>query len=527
MMVENDTDLRKLIGDLAGRVPAKGAGLETGTHRGRATWMLADAFDPARFALIDPWATDAAYRDKPFAQKTTDAALESARSAVLDSHGARPGVEVHQARSQDALAALEAGTFDWAYLDGCKYYRDLLADLDRCFDLLKPGGVVLGAGLDWAPQLGYPVEAAVRSFAARIDPAPEVLRHGSYFGVILPEGARLRDRDARERYLVVSTMKNEAPFILEWVAHYRALGFTDLLVYTNDCDDATVPLLDRLAERGLLRHEPNDVLRRGPHKSALKYAQDHWLVAEADWVLICDVDEFLNLRRHDTIRSYLGSLPDDTDMVTFPWQVFGCGEVLAFEDRPVTDQFVRCEAGPEAGGARLRDIKTIFRRPAEVDRFGLHRPRFENDTASGFVWRRPNGADISEKMNTSAAARERWRAAADTAYMNHYPIRAVESYLVKKLRGRANHVGEDLGETYFNRWNLNDQTDTSIQRFAGVRAREQARLMDDAETARLHAEGVRQFTARIAELKETPGYQALYQTLCTAVSLGAPKEERE
>ena len=35
--------------------------------------------------------------------------------------------------------------------------------------------------------------------------------------------------------MAVSMMKDEAPFLLEWFAHHLAVGFTDILVYTNDC----------------------------------------------------------------------------------------------------------------------------------------------------------------------------------------------------------------------------------------------------------------------------------------------------
>jgi SAM-dependent methyltransferase len=516
-MAETASDFSKLLEALDGRVTSGGAGLETGVHEGRATAALIDAFDPVRFALIDPWITDRDYQNRPFAQNTTDVALEAARGQVLKAYGDREGVEIHALRSRDGLAELEDAAFDWVYLDGCKYYPEFLADLERCFALLKPGGAILGAGLDWAPQLGFPVRAALRAFIERLDPALELVEQGTCFALMLPDGAVLQPKEKGPRYLVISTMKNEAPFILEWVAHYKAIGFTDFLVYTNDCDDTTVPLLNRLTECCILRHEPNQVLRRGPHKSALKYAQDHWLVAQADWVLICDVDEFLNLQAHDTIQDYMDSLPDDTDMVTFPWQVFGSGGQVRFLDRPVTEQFTRCEAAPGQGGTRLRDIKTMFHRASEVHRFGLHRPRFRDNAISGFVWRTPNGGDISDKMSNSAAARVRWPAAADSAYMNHYPTRAVESYMIKKLRGRANHVNEDLGEEYFYRWDLNHQVDTSIARFAPAMARELGVLLEDAETARLHSEGVRQIEARIAELKEDHVYWALYQTLCASL----------
>lgn len=37
--------------------------------------------------------------------------------------------------------------------------------------------------------------------------------------------------------MIVTMMKNEGPYIVEWVAHHLAVGFDRFLVFTNDCDD--------------------------------------------------------------------------------------------------------------------------------------------------------------------------------------------------------------------------------------------------------------------------------------------------
>ncbi len=55
----------------------------------------------------------------------------------------------------------------------------------------------------------------------------------------------------------VSMMKDEGPFVIEWVAHHLAVGFTDLVVYTNDCSDGTDDMLIRLEELGLAHHRRN------------------------------------------------------------------------------------------------------------------------------------------------------------------------------------------------------------------------------------------------------------------------------
>jgi hypothetical protein len=72
----------------------------------------------------------------------------------------------------------------------------------------------------------------------------------------------------------VSMMKDEGPFVIERVAHHLAIGFTDLVVYTNDCSDGTDDMLVRLEELGLCHHRRN-VIPQGirPQPSALNYAQ--------------------------------------------------------------------------------------------------------------------------------------------------------------------------------------------------------------------------------------------------------------
>ena len=32
-------------------------------------------------------------------------------------------------------------------------------------------------------------------------------------------------------------MKNEGPYIVDWLAHHRVVGIDQVLVYTNDCED--------------------------------------------------------------------------------------------------------------------------------------------------------------------------------------------------------------------------------------------------------------------------------------------------
>ncbi|WP_245770756.1 glycosyltransferase family 2 protein, partial [Roseovarius azorensis] len=91
-------------------------------------------------------------------------------------------------------------------------------------------------------------------------------------------------------------MRNEAPFLLEWIAHLQGAGVTDFLIYSNDCTDGTDHLLDHLHRAGVLTHVPQTVAADvSPQWQALKAAWKHPLRRACDWALVCDVDEFINI----------------------------------------------------------------------------------------------------------------------------------------------------------------------------------------------------------------------------------------
>ena len=48
-----------------------------------------------------------------------------------------------------------------------------------------------------------------------------------------------RARSLHGLLLAVTTMPNESPFVVEWIVHYIALSFTDIIIAYNNCTDPT------------------------------------------------------------------------------------------------------------------------------------------------------------------------------------------------------------------------------------------------------------------------------------------------
>ena len=333
------------------------------------------------------------------------------------------------------------------------------------------------------------------------------------------------------RLLAVLTVRNEAAFLLEWLAHHRACGFTDFLVFSNDCQDGTDTLLDRLDAMGVLTHVRND----GPYDqggiqfTALKAADRMDIVKSADWILPFDVDEFVNVHVGDrTVPALLDALPE-ASAITLTWRLFGNADVVRYADAPVTRTFTR--AAPEVlyWPWRASMFKTLYRNDGTYRKLGVHRPRSpDRDRLDGARWFDASGRELDAKFRTERIFSNYGRKNNGLAQLNHYPLGAVESYIVKADRGRAVHSDHMLDVDYWVERNFCSDADESILALAPAMEAERAALMADPEVARLHAAGVAWRKTRFAELMRQEPFRALFGRLLMTgttrnVSLGAAR----
>lgn len=341
-------------------------------------------------------------------------------------------------------------------------------------------------------------------------------RHFAGKPVRMPDVQPGRAREHRDRRVIVTTMKNEGPFILEWIAYHRAIGFDDFLVYTNDCSDGTDGLLDLLQARGIVQHRENPYRQSGakPQHAALQAADGETVVKDATWVLCIDVDEYVNVRTGSGMLDDLFAAVPDANMISMTWRLFGNSDIHDFRDRFVTEQFTRCAPELVRKPHQAWGFKTLFKNIGIYKKLGVHRPKGLNPQLWEMIaWVNGSGAPLPKEMYRNA-----WRSTTETygydlVSLNHYAVRSVESFLVKRDRGRVNHVDRDQGLGYWFRMNHNVDDDLSIQRVLPAAKAEFARLMADAEIAEMHARCVDRHREKIAELRATPTYARFYSEL--------------
>ncbi|HMO07095.1 MAG TPA: glycosyltransferase family 2 protein [Paracoccaceae bacterium] len=317
-------------------------------------------------------------------------------------------------------------------------------------------------------------------------------------------------------FTAVACMKNEGAFLIDWVAHHKALGFDHLVICTNDCADPTVPMVQRLQALGLVRHHAT---RHWPatsiQRSALKQVRRYPEVEGAGWLWVCDADEYLAVRLGDgTVQALAAAASAGAEVVLVPWRIFGPAGQWAFRDAPVAHLFPLAEA-PHPGATYP---KALTRGLSQVHRIGIHRPVPREALGRDLIAELPGGvAPVPQRHRLFVQAD--WSG----AQVNHYALRSGESFLVKRDRGRVNHTGQDMGLDYWDRFDRGAQACDLIRRYDDASAAWRARLTADADLAALHAQAVDWHRARAAHLAARPEWApfaaALRQRLKTCASL--------
>ncbi|MEZ5714473.1 MAG: glycosyltransferase family 2 protein [Paracoccaceae bacterium] len=312
--------------------------------------------------------------------------------------------------------------------------------------------------------------------------------------------------------VIVGCMKNEAPYIVEWVAYHRAMGVDNFLIYTNDCTDGTAEILDRLQAMGVIQHRNNDDWKgNSPQQSALNKALKEPLIREADWIAHIDVDEFINVRcGNGTLADFFARVPDATN-VAMTWRLFGHNGVHQLRDELVIEQFDSCAPKFCPKPHTVWGFKTMYRNIGAYAKLSCHRPnQLDQAFETQVKWVNGSGQDM-----TAEAAKKGWRNSKksigyDLIQLNHYALRSAESFLIKRQRGRALHVDRSIGINYWIRMDWSDHRDITIKRNIPRTRAEVERLMQDDRLRDLHAQGLAWHRAKADELHAMPEFQELY-----------------
>ena len=220
------------------------------------------------------------------------------------------------------------------------------------------------------------------------------------------------------RLAVCAIFKNEAPYLLEWIAWHHAAGVAHFFLYDNDSSDDGAAVIQRSPLAGLV------TLTRWPFRPGQLPAYQHFIAnfaATCDWVAFIDVDEFIVPLREKTIGAVLDQRRDFAAVLVH-WRVFGPSGHVARPDGLVVQNYTM--RMPDDDPAN-RHVKSIVRCASLVD--VTHNPHV-------FVLR-GEACDASGRPVTNIAIQP--SACHTDLVINHYQTRSRADWADKIGRGSA------------------------------------------------------------------------------------------
>lgn len=256
---------------------------------------------------------------------------------------------------------------------------------------------------------------------------------------------RLRQPPPMDPEMTTTTVcliaKNEAPYLVEWIAHYLALGFDKLVIYDNGSIDSMARIIETCADL-----EPGIEFRPWPdrpgHAAQNTAYADALARADTDWIAFFDADELLVLNLHDSIQEFLDRYPANAGAIGINWVMFGSGGETSYRKELQAVRFRMCSFDSHIKTIARVSVATPPPYPIPIaHRVGLREGVYYTDTVEELVF--------SERPANSETT------SFECAQLHHYLLRSAEEFRWKIERGLATRVPGDKNcvrdQTYWER----------------------------------------------------------------------------
>lgn len=307
-----------------------------------------------------------------------------------------------------------------------------------------------------------------------------------------------------KRAAVVACMRNEGILILEWVAHYRVLGFDSIFVYTNDNDDGSDELLLALHKAGIITVIWNECAP-GVAQQFKAYRHAFWHLPalwDHEWCMFLDADEFLIplvAGRMAAIPGYLAHIErhHNAAAVSLNWRWFAGDLSYERTDGMLFERF--------KDARNDEHVKTLFKLRDAYD-VHVHCPTIFSTNAM-----------IGGSGTARACQTFKEPASYELGQVNHYWQRSFEEFYIKRQRGSATDSGMRAWSTFFE-WRGASQVDPhpSLDFIGRVRGE-----INHLRSFRAVRRARRMVEARYREIVASPDVRAAYEAAASSAGSGS------
>jgi len=262
---------------------------------------------------------------------------------------------------------------------------------------------------------------------------------------------------------ICGIVRNEAPYIEEWIEFHLIQGVQHFFLYENDSTDATWEILKRYEEAGIATIEK--ISGVGKQRPAYdKCLKDHG--KKSRWIAFLDCDEFLsNSDRNNKaseVRLASGEwLPEGTlrnalkDYEEYPalavnWLLFGSGGYTNKEEGLVIDRF------------RFRSLT------ADKHVKSIVQPALTISTGNNAHYFKLIGQAVNEHKEIQPTIYYWIEPNVRYFKINHYHVKSKQEYFERKAHIDVDNVDRGDIQTRFMAHDINQMYDPTLSRYTEV-----------------------------------------------------------
>jgi hypothetical protein len=235
---------------------------------------------------------------------------------------------------------------------------------------------------------------------------------------------------------LVAIAKNESAYLIEWISHHLATGFSSIHIYNNDSTDCSLELLGAVKSclpagsfefRDFPRSDPMNQ-RDVPQLNAYRHAISRARKEPFTHVMFLDLDELLVLNDR-SIRDALAAHPE-ADSLSYQWMMY-YGSPGGYEDKPMAERF------PFAAINHPKNVELkSIARVGMIRNVGAHicelPPEAKAFLSDGVTPNREGQPGVRRLAEANDIVKNR-----DGCFAAHFQCKSSEEYCVRRMRGCA------------------------------------------------------------------------------------------
>lgn len=254
------------------------------------------------------------------------------------------------------------------------------------------------------------------------------------------------EKNIKYKLAIGAIVKNETPYIIEWIEFHKLIGVEKFYIYDNESDDNLYELLTPYIKDGTVNYK----FIKGKGKQATAYTEIINLYKnEAEYIAFIDIDEFITPVKHNNLIEYIEYFKEkhgDFDALNMSWLIHGFNGHFEKPDGLVIENYRKCDFKAE----RNNHIKTILNPRSVIMTYHPHyfvhkfKSKVKN-TKGEIMWGpfcEPNYEDI---------------------ILHHYFTKSYKEHIARYYKGKA-----DLSKTFLYQYEpdfLSKDEEHSIDKF--------------------------------------------------------------